>query len=184
MTVLRAAFKIAPMPFSAACTTSDCHLDGVPIGLDQWSLLHSNELGRIVGIQQPGEEPEESARCEWQAIWVTISDLLHASEDGDIPDKGWSAAYARYLKSDQQAVSHNSPQYAGRDAWIRDVWLPDTRIYPLYAVNEWSSDTNSFRLRLLDGYHRTAGAFHYGAKKVFALIGHPVEIGVRTVAKR
>ena len=172
------------MTFSTSCTTPDCHLDGVLIELDHWAIFDSNELGAIVGIQQPSNDLEQSENFTWLASWVPIDDLLHASEDSDIPDGGWSAAYARYLESDQLAVSNNSPKYAGRDAWIRDVWLLDTRIYPLYAVNEWDSDAKAFRLRLLDGYHRTAGAFYYGAKRVFVLVGQPVDVGVLTVAER
>ena len=77
------------------------------------------------------------------------------------------------LKSDELALASGSPEYAERDAWICGVWLSDTRIYPLYIVKEWDGSTVRMRLRLLDGHHRLAGAFHYRAQRVFARVGIP-----------
>jgi hypothetical protein len=163
-----------PRPGTNLYTTADCHLAGQPIEINAWSKLESDDLARIVGDQQPAEELEKSEYCTWTTDWVSVTDLLHATQDGDLPEGSWSAAYLRHLASDMQAVANGSPEYAGRDAWIRDVWLPNSRIYPLYLINEFSSRCNTPpRLRLLDGHRRLAGAFHYGARKVFALVGTP-----------
>lgn len=156
-------------------TVADCHLDGAPLRLDAWPTLSSEELARIVGLQQPSDALEDPSYFAWEARMVPITELMHATQDGDVPEGGWSGAYLRHWEADREAVANGSPEYAGRDAWIREVWLPDTRIYPLYVVKEWDEDpAQSARLRLLDGHRRLAGAFHYRARNVFALVGTPL----------
>lgn len=155
-------------------TLPDCHLHGAPIALIAWPTLSSEDLAVIVGDQQPDDALEKSEYCQWEARWVDLTELLGATQDGDAPDGGWSAAYLHHLVSDLHAVKGGSPEYAGRDAWIRDTWLADTRIYPLYLVYEWDEDHQMPRLRLLDGHRRLAGAFHYKATQVFSLVGTPM----------
>ena len=157
----------------AVQTSPDCHLSGAPIAITAWPTFSSEDLAAIVGDQQPAEILEKSEYCQWEARWVDMQELQHATQDGDVPDGGWSAAYLHHLVSDLLAVKEGSPEYSGRDAWIRDAWLADTRIYPLYVVYEWDEDHQP-RLRLLDGHRRLAGAFHYKAPRAFALVGSPL----------
>ena len=133
-------------------TVADCHLNGAPIAINNWTNMTRDQLAQVVGNQQPGEQ------------------------DGETPEGGWSAAYERHLESDRQAVADGSPEYAGRDEWIRHVWLPETRIYPLYLVHEPDGGaSNKPRLRLLDGHRRLAGAFYYPFNdRVFAVVGSPL----------
>ena len=155
-------------------TVPDCHFDGASIAFNAWKTFSPHELAKIVGDQQPGDTLEKSEFFHWEARWVDLHELLHATQDGDVPDGGWSQTYLRYLLSDQQAVSAGSPAYAGRAAWIKNEWLADSRIYPLYVVYDWDDEAEKRRLRLLDGHHRLAGAFHYSARQVFALVGSPI----------
>lgn len=148
-------------------TVADCSLDGEPIELLLWPTLSSAALERIVGEQQPGNELESAGTCLWSFESVPLDDLRACTEDGDEPDDGWIATYARYLAQDQEAVSGGSPDYAGRDDWIRNAWSKDTSIYPLYLVNE------AGEWRLWDGHRRLAGAFHFGLTSVFAVVGRP-----------
>ena len=157
-------------------TVPDCHLHGQPIAINNWTNMTSDQLAQVVGTQQPGDALEDSKYCHWETAWVPLADLLHATQDASIPEGGWGAAYARQLKSDRLAIAHGSPEYAGRDEWIHRVWLPETRIYPLYLVREFTPyPEQKPRLRLLDGYHRLAGAFFYPFNdRVFALVGSPL----------
>lgn len=155
-------------------TVQDCTLNGASIALAEWPRLHSEEIARVVGPQQPGEALEDASDFTWEACWVALSDLHHATQDGDLPEDGWSSMYQRQLDSDRQAAANGSPEYAGRDAWIQHVWLRDSRVYPIYLVKEFDGDSSRPpRLRLLDGHHRLAGAFQYRADQVFALVGTP-----------
>ncbi len=157
-------------------TVPDCHLNGARIALDEWPTLNSTQLAKIVGLQQPGEALESSSCWTWEVAWVNLQNLEHATQDGDIPEGGWSAMYTRQLNDDNRAIAQGSPEYAGRDAWIQTVWLPDTRRYPLFLVKEWDSPLATPRLRLLDGHHRLAGAFHHDLQSsIFALVGTPIQ---------
>ena len=157
-------------------TVADCHLNGAPIAINNWTNMTRDQLAQVVGNQQPGEALEKSEYYAWETGWIPLAQLLHASQDGDIPEGGWGAAYERHLESDRQAVADGSPEYAGRDEWIRHVWLPETRIYPLYLVHELEGGASGKpRLRLLDGHRRLAGAFYYPFNdRVFAVVGSPL----------
>lgn len=138
--------------------------------------MPSAQLAQVVGTQQPGEHLEKSDYFSWGTTWLRLDELLHATQDGDIPEGGWAAAYERHLEDDKQAVDNGSPEYAGRDAWLRCAWLPDSRIYPLYLVHEPAVGVlDKPRLRLLDGHRRLAGAFYYNFPGlIFALVGTPL----------
>jgi hypothetical protein len=101
----------------------------------------------------------------WRFATMDISELRHATEDGEDPEGGWEEAYARHALADAEAVKNGSPEYAGRAQWLKHVWGKDTRIHPLYVVHEEGSH------RLLDGYRRLAGAFHFRINPVAVLIG-------------
>ena len=148
-------------------TVEDCTLDGEPIELSLWPTLSSEALERIVGEQQPGSDLECADAYRWSFESIPLDDLRACTEDGEEPDGGWIATYARYLAHDQAAVDSGSPGYAGRGDWIRDRWTKDTSIYPLYLVNETGE------WRLWDGHRRLAGAFHFGLASVFAVVGRP-----------
>lgn len=147
-------------------SSPDCHLDGAPIAVADWSRLPSADLSAIVGPQCPSGALENPADFEWTFDFVRLGDLVDAGQDGE-PDGGWQAAYQRQLCEDAQAIAQGSPEYAGRDSWISGVWTKDTRVYPLFVVRE------SDGYRLWDGHHRLAGAFFYGLGRVAALIGAP-----------
>lgn len=138
--------------------------------------MTSAQLAQVVGNQQPGDYLEKSEYYFWETAWVALDQLLHATQDGDIPVGGWSAAYLRQQQSDNDAIANGSPEYAGRDMWLRCAWMPDTRLYPLYLVQEPATDPRDKpRLRLLDGHHRLASAFYYDFPgPIFALIGTPL----------
>lgn len=156
-------------------TVPDCHLNGQPIAINNWTNMTSDQLAQVVGTQQPGESLEDAKDFAWETAWIPLGELLHATQDGEIPEGGWGAAYARHVESDRQAITNGSPEYAGRDEWIHRVWLPETRIYPLYVVRDWTPyPEQKPRLRLLDGHRRLAGAFFYPFNdRVFALLGTP-----------
>lgn len=147
-------------------TVLDCNLDGALIALPTWPLLSSDELARIVGKQGPGDIEEDARDYEWRFEMVPLERLRFSSEDGEEPEGGWVAAHKRHLKADAEAVAGGSPEYAGRDDWLKKVWAIDTAIYPLYVVEEEDG-----RLRLWDGYRRLAGAFAHKVQLVATLIG-------------
>lgn len=148
-------------------TVPDCSLDGAPIPLSALPTLTSTQLARIVGDQEPGGVPEQARDYFWAFERVPLERLRNCNEDGEEPGGGWSAAHLRHLKADAEAVAGHSPEYAGRDAWLRDVWCKNTSVYPLFIVREEES------YRLWDGYRRLASAFHYGLTEVAVLVGTP-----------
>ena len=149
-------------------TSPDCNLDGQPIELKHWARLNTDQLARIVGEQQPAEAIECSKQYDWSLQLLRTEQLREATLDGE-PEGGWTAVYARMLKSDQEAVLGGSPEYAGRDPWIRDHWSKNTEIYPLFIVQE----TEGYRL--WDGHRRLAGAFHYALPEIWCLVGVPLK---------
>jgi len=146
-------------------TTADCSLNGARIALVDWSKLSSDELAQVVGVQEPGGTAEHPQDYDWEFTTLATDELRLATEDGDEPEGGWREAYLRHTAADAEAVSLGSPEYAGREQWLR-TWCEDTRIYPLYLVDEGG-------YRLWDGYHRLAGAFYLGAERVAVVLGRP-----------
>jgi hypothetical protein len=145
-------------------TAADCTLDGASFDVSRWPTLSSDELARVVGIQIHEGAAGTAGDYRWELRLVPLTELQNSALDGE-PDAGWSAAYLRQLEADREAVASGSPEYAGRDIWIRDTWLPNTACYPLFAVVEDAG------LLLWDGHHRLAGAFHYGQTAVWTLVG-------------
>jgi hypothetical protein len=146
-------------------TAADCTLDGATIDVAHWEILFPEAMARIVGQQSPGGSLESADDFVWRFAMMDISHLRHATEDGEEPEGGWEKAHARHILADEEAVKNGSPEYAGRAQWLERVWGEDTRIYPLYVVHEDGA------YRLLDGYHRLAGAFHFPINPVAVLIG-------------
>lgn len=148
-----------------ATAALDCTLDGKPIELSRWPALSSKEMSRVVGDQSPSSELEHADVYGWSFESLAVSDLVKSMESGEEPVGGWSAAYARHLANDLEAVAGGSPEYKGRDEWIKSTWLENTAIYPLFVVMENGAP------RLWDGHRRLSGAFHYRLKSVFCLVG-------------
>ena len=148
-------------------TVEDCLLDGQQITLDHWQKLSSAQLALVVGTQAPDGGLEDAADYNWEFRSVSTEDLKLCGHDGEEPVGGWGAAYLRQLAEDRTAVENGSPQCEGRDAWIKNVWLADTRTYPIYLVMEPEG------FRIWDGHHRLAGAQFYGAPEISALVGIP-----------
>lgn len=151
-------------------TVLDCSLDGRPVAVADWPRLSSEELARIVGFQEPGGSPESAGDYGWRFAVLPVESLRRSNQDFEEPEGGWAAAHQRHLASDRRAIAEGSPEYAGRDAWLRDVWGLDTAIYPLFVVLEEDG------YRLWDGHRRLAGAFAYGVKNVAVLLGEPRKI--------
>lgn len=149
-------------------TEADCHLNGVPIALASLPRLSSQEIAQIVGFQEPGGEVVDAQDYDWTTQTLRLADLEESNDDGEAPEGGWKAAYFRHQADDMQAVDEGSPEYAGRQTWLAH-WCQDTRIYPLYVVREDDG------YRLLDGYHRLAGAFFHDISGVFVFVGTPTQ---------
>ena len=147
-------------------TVSDCGLDGLPIPLDQLAIISSVQIANIVSTQQPGNGQDHADDYDWSFQIISIQDLRCCNEDGEEPDGGWKRSYLRHQESDRAAVSSGSPEYAGRQDWLR-TWSNNTAIYPIFVVME------DGQYRLLDGYHRLAAAFWHGIDKVSAFVGRP-----------
>jgi hypothetical protein len=145
-------------------TVQDCHLNGKSFSIKHWTRLDSTTLGQIVGVQEPGHYPERLDNLLWTFQYILIEKLRYANQDYEEPKGGWSEAYLRFLESDRQAAVC-SPEYLGRDTWIKEHWTQCTDIYPLYVVLEEDG------YRLLDGHHRLAGAFYYKLDKVAIILG-------------
>lgn len=148
-------------------TTPDCQYAGQQIPYSLWFQLDSAQLASVVGTQAPLGPAESAENYDWSLQSVPTRDLLLAAHEGEVPEGGWQAAYLRQLEADRTAVQSGSPEYAGRDEWLRRVWVWDTLTYPLYLVKE------PLGHRLWDGHHRLAAAFYYGALQVYALVGTP-----------
>jgi hypothetical protein len=145
-------------------TEQDCHLNGKSFSVTQWCKFDSTTLGQIVGVQEPGHYPERLDNLHWTFQYIEIEKLKYANQDYEEPEGGWSSAYLRMLESDRQAAVC-SPEYLGRDTWIKEKWIQNTQIYPLFVVLEEDG------YRILDGHHRLAGAFYYHLEKVAIVLG-------------
>lgn len=145
-------------------TCEDCHLDGQPFSISKWKSFDSDTLARIVGVQEPGSYTENLDDMTWEFKHIEVEKLRFANQDYEEPEGGWSAAWIRFLKSDEEAAK-TTPEYAGRDMWLKEHWLKCTDTYPLYVVLEEDG------YRLLDGHHRLAGAFYYNLDKVAIILG-------------
>jgi hypothetical protein len=146
-------------------TDPDCTLDSSQICVSKLRLLDSCEISRIVGVQQFGERLEYAKNYSWSFSVMPIADLALSSCEASEPEGGWAACYLRFLINDEEAVRCGSPEYAGRDAWIKSRWCVNTHIYPLFIIKDASG------YRLLDGHHRLAGAFHYQLTSVAVFVG-------------
>ena len=95
---------------------------------------------------------------------MEVKKLRYATEYGEEPKVGWKNLYLQFLQEDDVASKY-SPEYAGRDNWLKNDWLTCTDTYPIFVILEDS------RYRLLDGYHRLAGAFYYDLENVAIILG-------------
>ena len=148
-------------------TVPDCTLDSAVISITQLPHLSTDELARIVGTQEPGGYLLNARDYVWRFLMLPTRDLEHSNEDGEAPEGGWTAAHERHLAADQEAVENGSPEYDGRGEWLREVWCPNTAIYPLFVSLEEGE------YRIWDGYRRLAGAFYYGVEQVAVILGTP-----------
>ena len=148
-------------------TAPDCLYQGKQFPYLLWLQLDSAQLASVVGVQSPSGVDESAEDYDWVLQSVPTKDLALAAHEGEEPEGGWHACYLRQLEADLTAVRQGSPEYAGRDAWLRRVWLWDTLMFPLYLVKE------STGYRLWDGHRRLAAAFYYNARQVFSLVGTP-----------
>ena len=147
-------------------TDNDCRLDGEPIQLDRLSCLTSEEIARVVGIQQPGGSLLDAKDFEWTYCAIPLEALRFCMEDGDEPESGWKAAYLRHEMADNEAVANGSPEYAGRQDWCAQ-WVQNSAVYPLFLSCE------DDRYWLWDGHHRLASAFWHDVPTVQAFVGVP-----------
>lgn len=134
------------------------------ISVKELNSLTSDQISDIVGIQSPGDSLEYSNQYHWSFQIIPLDNLRYSNEDGEEPDGGWEEAYIRHKKSDDENVKNGSPEYAGRQEWLKK-WAEDTRIYPLYFIKE------NDKYRILDGYHRLAGAFFEKVSNVACFVG-------------
>lgn len=147
-------------------TVLDCNLNGVPLVKDELASLSSEDIAAVVSHQMPGNALEDASDYSWSFEVLPLDTLRFSNEDGEEPEGGWKAAYLRHQQSDREAVAAGSVEYEGREEWLAE-WAKDTSIYPLYIVAE----DNGYRV--LDGYHRLAGAFWHGVEEVAVFLGSP-----------
>lgn len=145
-------------------TNTDCLLDGKIFNVNNFKTLNSVQLASIVGEQSPNGYLEDLSNYKWKFKHINIEDLRCATEYGEEPKGGWKNVYLKFLEEDERAAKY-TPEYAGRDKWIKEQWIQCSDIYPLFVILE---DNN---YRLLDGHHRLAGAFYYELKKVAIILG-------------
>lgn len=146
-------------------TNSDCLFNGNPINVNDLKKLNSDQLSTIVGQQSPNGYLEDLSNFKWKFTYINIEKLRFATEYGEEPKEGWKNLYLKFLNDDEKAAKH-TPEYAGRDLWIKEQWTKCTDTYPLFVILE----NNNYRL--LDGHHRLAGAFYYQLKKVAIILGN------------
>lgn len=149
-----------------AYTVSDCNLKGDPLKKDDLSSLSSEDIAVVVGTQMPGNDLEDADNYVWSFKVLPIEMLRFSNEYGEEPEGGWKEAYLRHQQSDREAVASGSIEYEGRDRFL-EAWSKDTLTYPLYVVEE------DGEYRLLDGYHRLAGAFWHDVNEVAVFVGSP-----------
>lgn len=147
------------------CAVRDCTLDGMPIRLADWPKISSESLARIVGVHAPSDPTEYAQDYDWRFVELPTELLRCASQDGDEPDGGWEQAYRDHARRDIAAVAAGSPEYAGRQKWLREHWCRNTAIYPLFVVLE----ENDYRL--WDGHRRLAAAFFHRVPRVAVVLG-------------
>ena len=82
----------------------DCNFNGKKIEVKNLSTLTSDEISKIVGVQNPGSNLEYSENYEWSFHMIPIEQLRYSNEDGDEPDNGWESAYFRHKKNDDENV--------------------------------------------------------------------------------
>lgn len=145
-------------------TNSDCLFQKNVFEIKNWKKFNSEELASIVGDQHPNGYMEDLTDFKWKFLSLNIKALKCATEYNEEPEGGWNKLYLQFLKDDESAAK-TSPEYAGRDNWLKNEWLPCTETYPLFVIKE---DGN---YRVLDGHHRLAGAFYYKLESVAVVLG-------------
>lgn len=147
-------------------TNSDCLFQKKPFDIQQFQFFNSEELGSIVGQQSPNGYDENLKNVTWSYQFIDTINLQYATEYNEEPEGGWKQLYLKFLKEDEAAAQF-SPEYLGRDDWIKNQWCQCTEIYPLYILKEDN------QLRILDGHHRLAGAFYYEIPQIAIILGVP-----------
>lgn len=147
----------------ARLTDPDCTLAGKRFSVAQWPKLTPAQLAAVVATC----EPDNVRDFDWTFCLIKTKDLREATQDGDEPEGGWEKAYQEHVRDDRDAVKNGSPEYSGRQDWLKNVWCKNTRIYPLFLTIE------DGRYYLWDGHHRLAGAFHHDVKQVACILGRP-----------
>lgn len=147
-------------------TNSDCLFNKQTFDINLFKNFTSEQLSSIVGKQSPNGYQENISYFVWKFLYVDTEDLKFSTEYYEEPEGGWKKTYLQFIKDDEKAAKH-SPEYLGRDNWIKNEWIKCTDTYPLFVIFE----DNHFRL--LDGHHRLAGAFYYDLKKVAVILGKP-----------
>lgn len=142
----------------------DCRLNGQPFDIARLPFLSSTELGNIVGKQHPSGFIESFEGVSWQFTYLPTESLKTATEYGEEPDDGWEQLYQKFIREDLENAKY-SPEYLGRDNWIKNVWTQNTQTYPLFVIQEEQE------YRILDGHHRLAGAFFYKIPQVAVILG-------------
>lgn len=145
-------------------TNLDCLFEGDNFDTTMWNKFTSSQLASIVGDQHPNGYLEDLKGFNWQFTSIKTEKLNLATEYGEAPDGGWKQLYLKFLEEDILAAIH-TPEYAGRDTWLKNEWISCTKTYPLFVLYQ----ENEYRI--LDGYHRLAGAFYYGLKSVSIILG-------------
>lgn len=147
-------------------TNSDCLFRNKSFDIQRFPHFKSHELASIVGTQSPNGYIENLDNIQWSFEYIEIKKLRYATEYNEEPQGGWKQLYLKFLEEDSLAAKY-SPEYLGRDDWIKNQWSQCTDIYPLFVVME----NNTYRI--LDRHHRLAGAFYYDIKQVAIILGTP-----------
>lgn len=145
-------------------TNSDCTLKEQRFDIEQFKVFSSEQLSLIVGKQSSNGYNEDLNNLKWSFQHININELRYATEYYEEPEEGWDKVYLKFIAEDEKAAQY-TPECAGRDNWIKNEWINYTDIYPLFVILE---DGN---YRLLDGYHRLAGAFYYKINSVAIILG-------------
>jgi hypothetical protein len=141
----------------------DCLFENKIFDTQRLSTFSSEQLASIVGQQHPNGYIEDLSKGVFSFLYIPTQDLKFATEYNEEPQGGWAKLYEKFLKEDEIASKY-SPEYLGRDEWIRNHWLICTATYPLFIIKE----NNVYRV--LDGTHRLSGAFYYELPQVASIL--------------
>jgi hypothetical protein len=128
-------------------TNSDCLFNGKTFNISLFKQFNSEQLLSIIGRQSPNGYEENLEGFQWAFQYIDIKKLKYATEYNEEPEGGWENLYLKFLNEDEEAAKY-SPEYNGRDNWIKNEWSECTDTYPLFVIKE----NNNYRL--LDGHHR------------------------------